>query len=171
MSLIKHNCANCGFDLEFPEQVERICCPRCNSHLQIEVYEDVVSLKVLKPLSTPDAAEQSAPPRKRVVGELDQDIKNLDKQIDHFNRQLAQRRSSAFSSLSVAFLFFCFSLVWFLADRDLMAIFCATIMLAMTAVAGSALHASAQTRRSLVELLGQREQLEREIRPNIPRIF
>jgi hypothetical protein len=169
MSLIKHSCPNCNTDLEIPEQVERVCCRRCGNHFLIEIFQDVVSLKRVKEkrsgLNTDSALNEI------LRGDMGENIDLLDKQIHLLNRQLAQSRTSAFSSLSVSALFFFFSLVWLLAERDLMALFCGTIAVTMALVAGMCLRKSARLRSSLTLLISRRDQIARRMRPNMPRIF
>ena len=169
MSLIKHSCPNCNTDLEIPEQVERVCCPRCGNHFFIEIFEEVVTLKRVK-------EERGGVGIEAFLNDLSgsdtsDNIDILDRQIYQLNRELAQRRTSAFSSLSVSALFFFFALVWLLAERDLIALFCGIIAVVMALVAGTCLRDSAHSRSSLTLLISRRDQIARRMKPNMPRIF
>ena len=169
MSLIKHSCPNCNTDLEIPVQVERVCCPRCGNHFLIEIFEEVVTLKRVKEERAGTGIE--APLNDLLGFEIGDNMDLLDRQIYQLNRELAQRRTSAFSSLSVSTLFFFFALVWLLAERDLIAIFCGIIALVMAFVAGLCLRDSARYRSSLTLLISRRDQIARRMRPNMPRFF
>lgn len=173
MSLIKHNCPSCGADLEFPEQVERISCRRCGDRFNIESFADVVSLKKIKaePSSSSEASYESFLFEDDPECNLNENIELLDSRIDRLNRRLKHLRSSAFSSLSVAFLFFFFGLVWLLAERNLIALFCGGIAAAMAVVAGHSLRDSARSRSALTLLISKREQLMRRFRSGMPRIY
>jgi hypothetical protein len=169
MSLIKHSCPNCNSDLEIPEQVERVCCPRCGNHFLIEIFEEVVTLKRVKEERGGVGIEAALNNLLRV--ESSDNIDVLDRQIYQLNRLLTQRRTSAFSSLSVSALFFFFALVWLLAERDLIALFCGIIAGVMALVAGMCLRDSARSRSSLTLLISRRDQIARRMRPNMPRFF
>ncbi|MEW6737916.1 MAG: hypothetical protein AB1489_41950 [Acidobacteriota bacterium] len=172
MGLIKHNCLNCRSDLAFPEQVERINCPHCGSRFIVETFENIVSLKRSKeepPVVNDNEATSYA--ETWPDQNFDESLELIDKQIYRLNRQLSQHRYSAFSSLSVSFLFFFFTLVWLLAGRDMIALFCGTITAAMTLVAGFSLRDSARLRSSLTLLLSRREQLHRRLNPRITKVF
>lgn len=169
MDLIKHSCTVCNSDLEFPELVERVRCPRCGSAFLVEQFEGIVSLKQVKEESA--GAEADPLPLEPPCLSPYEEIQLLDGKIEVLNRHLLQNRRSAFSSLSVAFLFFFIALVWLLAGRDLIAIFCGIISMAMAVVAAIALRDSARLRSSLTALSDHREQLAQELRVNMPRIF
>ncbi|MFY9226340.1 MAG: hypothetical protein WAQ98_26930 [Blastocatellia bacterium] len=169
MSLIKHNCSNCGADLEFPEQLARVCCPQCHNHFLVEIYDDIVSLKWLKDAPTPISINLSDSDKEPLS--LREQLKILDQQIYEIDRKVKQRRSSASSSFVVAFMFFFFTLSGLLINRLVIAIFCGTIFTTMILLMGSKLKESARSRKSLAILVYQRERLAREISISQPRVF
>jgi hypothetical protein len=170
MSLIKHNCSNCGADLEFPEQLARVCCPQCHNHFLVEIYDDIVSLKWLKDAPIPFSVDLSNPNNESPLS-LREQLKILDQQIYEIDRKVKQRRSSASSSFVVAFMFFFFTLSGLLINRLVIAIFCGTIFTTMILLMGSKLKESAKSRKSLAILVYQRERLAREISISQPRVF
>jgi hypothetical protein len=169
MSLIKHSCSVCGTDLEFPEQLARVCCPQCHNHFAVEIYEDLVSLKWLKNIPTFSKIELSDSGNTQLS--LPEQIKILDKEIYTIDRRVKQYRSSASSSFLVAFLFFFFALSGLLIDRLLMALCCGTVFTVMILITGNILQESAKSRKSLAILVYQRELLAREISPSQPKVF
>lgn len=172
MSLIKHNCSHCDADLEFPEQLSRVCCPQCHNQFLVEIYEDVVSLKWLKDApSLPKLDLSDSNSSKIQALSLSEQLKVLDQQIYEIDRKVKQRRSSASSSFLVAFMFFFFAFSGLLINRIIIAVCCGTISTAMILLTGSSLQESARSRKSLAILVYQREQLAREISFNQPRVF
>jgi hypothetical protein len=169
MNLIKHSCPSCNFDLEIPERIERVCCPRCGSHLQIEIFENVVILKKIR--EEQNSLGLDTDPFELLHDDINENIEVLDKKIKFLNRQLIQRRTAGFSSLSVSTLFFFFSLVWLLAERNLIALFCGIIAVTMVVVAGNCFRDSARARSSLTLMISRRDQLDKRMRPNMPRIY
>lgn len=169
MSLIKHNCSICGADLEFPEQLARVCCPQCHNHFIVEIYEDLVSLKWLK--HNPTFSKVDLSDSSNIEISLPDQIKILDKEIYAIDRKVKQHRSSASSSFLVAFLFFFFALSGLLIDRLLMALCCGTIFTVMILITGNILQESAKSRKSLAVLVYQREMIAREINISQPRVF
>jgi hypothetical protein len=170
MGLIKHSCQNCNSDLVIPESVERICCPACGNHFLVEIFEDVVTLRKIKDEELPVGIETSISPPQSIE-EMQEDVDFINRKVDLLNRKITQCRLSAFSSLSVSALFFCFALVWLLADRMLMALLCGVIAAVTLVAAGTQLREAARSRSSLIVLISQRERLLRQIKPNLPRIF
>lgn len=172
MSLIKHNCSHCDADLEFPEQLSRVCCPQCHNQFLVEIYENVVSLKWLKDAPTSPKLNLSDPHNTQTQAlSLSEQLKILDQKIYEIDRSVKQRRSSASSSFVVAFMFFFFALSGLLINRIVMAFCCGTISTAMILLTGSSLQESARSRKSLAILVYQREQLARELSFSQPKIF
>ncbi len=169
MSLIKHNCSHCDADLEFPEQLSRVCCPQCHSQFLVETYQDIVSLKWLK--DAPSLPKMDLSDSSNRVLSLSEQLKILDQKIYEIDRNVKQRRSSASSSFLVAFMFFFFAFSGLLINRIVIAVCCGTISTAMILLTGSTLQESARSRKSLAILVYQREQLARELSFSQPRMF
>ncbi|MBL8151747.1 MAG: hypothetical protein JNN15_17620 [Blastocatellia bacterium] len=171
MSTIKHSCPECNSELEFPEQVERVCCPSCGQISLVEIFENLVTLKRVKEDSQERGFFAEVNPNKDLRLTLGESLQLVDKQIVNLNRELHQRRLSAFSSLSVSALFFFFALFFLAFERQLFSLCFMFISTVMVLIAGSSLRDSARSRSSLVILIEQREQILKELNPYIPRIF
>lgn len=171
MESVKHYCFNCDAEMEFPAQVECIRCPRCSSVYAVDVYEEVVTLKRLKDGEVEPLKVWAANVKSRSKIELQSDLAAIDGEIAVRHQEMRVKRNSAASSLSVAFLFFFFAIASLLVDRAPLALFCGLITTTMMGIAGGSLKESARSRSELISLTNQRENLMKEIEPNLPHTY
>lgn len=171
MNLFKHACPQCGAELQFPEELPKVYCASCRTHFMTQIYEQIVVLKPVDPTSIEDEADLTLLNQLSPNNSLAENIQILDREIEKTHRMLVSRRSSASSSLVIAFLFSFFSLATLLLNRGLMALFCGTIATVMIGVTGTTLRDSARSRNSLAKLMNKREELAQLLRPIIPRIY
>lgn len=166
MSLLRHNCPNCEQDLSFPENFQRVSCPQCGHTYSVEHYQNLVTLRLDTSISEPihyraDTSE----------GSLQESLEILNEQILKLERQLTQERLSGLSSLALALLFTAFAIFSLLMERELMGLLCGMLALVMAVIGVLGLKSSARLRTALTLRLEQRNQIQRELRPQTPRIF